>query len=151
VGHRAARARDGGGAERGGDRRSLRAARRRRSGRARLSLQAPRHLGADWSGLTPELKSAKVATPSCMGRRVAGLLRAVGRRRAVMLAGMACALAAVPAPATAKEPKPPPTVTLEWVGDIALSSQRGLPPGGLMAALAPVAHTLRDADITTGN
>jgi poly-gamma-glutamate capsule biosynthesis protein CapA/YwtB (metallophosphatase superfamily) len=45
----------------------------------------------------------------------------------------------------------PPPVTLEWVGDIALSTQRGLPPGGLQRALAPVASQLRDADLTLGN
>jgi Bacterial capsule synthesis protein PGA_cap len=45
-------------------------------------------------------------------------------------------------------PKP---VTLEWVGDIALSTQRGLPPGGLQQALGPVAAQLRDADLTLGN
>jgi hypothetical protein len=42
-------------------------------------------------------------------------------------------------------------ISLEWVGDIALSTQRGLPPGGLESALAPVAKLLRDADVTTGN
>jgi hypothetical protein len=42
-------------------------------------------------------------------------------------------------------------ITLEWVGDIALSTQRGLPPGGLGQALAPVRAQLRDADLTAGN
>ncbi|MGH2878009.1 MAG: CapA family protein [Solirubrobacteraceae bacterium] len=42
-------------------------------------------------------------------------------------------------------------LTLEWVGDIALSTQRGLPPGGLEHALAPLASRLRDADVTLGN
>jgi Bacterial capsule synthesis protein PGA_cap len=42
-------------------------------------------------------------------------------------------------------------VTLQWVGDIALSTQRGLPPGGLGRALAPVAGQLRQADVTLGN
>jgi poly-gamma-glutamate capsule biosynthesis protein CapA/YwtB (metallophosphatase superfamily) len=37
------------------------------------------------------------------------------------------------------------------VGDIALSTQRGLPPGGLVNALAPVAHRLRSAGLTLGN
>jgi hypothetical protein len=45
----------------------------------------------------------------------------------------------------------PARVTLQWVGDIALSTQRGLPPGGLQRALAPVAGTLRSTDLTTGN
>jgi Bacterial capsule synthesis protein PGA_cap len=42
-------------------------------------------------------------------------------------------------------------ITLEWVGDIALSSQQGLPPGGPSRALAPVSRILRSADITVGN
>ncbi len=42
-------------------------------------------------------------------------------------------------------------LTLEWVGDIAMSTQRGLPPGGVRRALAPVASTLRSADLMTGN
>jgi hypothetical protein len=37
------------------------------------------------------------------------------------------------------------------VGDIALSTQRGLPPGGVQRALAPVAPQLRDANLTLGN
>jgi len=42
-------------------------------------------------------------------------------------------------------------ITLEWVGDIALSTQRGLPPGGLDDALAPVRALLRRAQVTMGN
>ena len=42
-------------------------------------------------------------------------------------------------------------ITLEWVGDIALSTQRGLPPGGLDTALAPVRWVLRGAQVTMGN
>lgn len=42
-------------------------------------------------------------------------------------------------------------ITLEWVGDIALSAQRGLPPGGLERALSPIEPPLRDADLTLGN
>ena len=34
----------------------------------------------------------------------------------------------------------PRSVTLEWVGDMAISTERGLPPGGLDRALAPVAR-----------
>ncbi|HEY8303159.1 MAG TPA: CapA family protein [Solirubrobacteraceae bacterium] len=48
-------------------------------------------------------------------------------------------------------PRPEQAVTLEWVGDIALSTQRGLPPGGVAKALAPVRKPLRNADITLGN
>lgn len=49
----------------------------------------------------------------------------------------------------ARQPKGP--ITLEWVGDIALSTQRGLPPGGLVRALSPVRPLLRHAEITVGN
>jgi poly-gamma-glutamate capsule biosynthesis protein CapA/YwtB (metallophosphatase superfamily) len=40
---------------------------------------------------------------------------------------------------------------LQWVGDIALSTQRGLPPEGLIRALAPVRRLLGSADVTLGN
>ena len=50
-----------------------------------------------------------------------------------------------------KPPRRPRPVTLEWVGDIALSTQRGLPPGGVQRALAPVAPQLRGANLTLGN
>jgi Bacterial capsule synthesis protein PGA_cap len=42
-------------------------------------------------------------------------------------------------------------ITLQWVGDMAISSTLGLPPGGVYGAVAPLAPTLRDADITLGN
>jgi hypothetical protein len=42
-------------------------------------------------------------------------------------------------------------ITLNWVGDIALSSERGLPPNGLESALAPVSALLHDADLSIGN
>jgi hypothetical protein len=42
-------------------------------------------------------------------------------------------------------------VTLEWVGDMAMSTQLGLPPSGVQRALAPLTATLRDADLTLGN
>jgi hypothetical protein len=42
-------------------------------------------------------------------------------------------------------------VTLNWVGDMALSSEAGLPPGGLVPALAPVAGILHNADLSVGN
>jgi Bacterial capsule synthesis protein PGA_cap len=63
------------------------------------------------------------------------------------------ALALAPV-APAADPAPAPraaAITLEWVGDIALSSRLGLPPGGLRRALAPVARTLRSVDLTAGN
>jgi len=57
--------------------------------------------------------------------------------------------------ASAATPTRPPVasrpVTLEWAGDIALSTQRGLPPGGLVRALAPVRRLLRHAEVTVGN
>jgi hypothetical protein len=48
-------------------------------------------------------------------------------------------------------PRPRSPITLEWVGDIALSTQRGLPPGGLGRSLSPVRPLLRHADVTLGN
>ncbi len=59
-----------------------------------------------------------------------------------------------PAPATPRaptRPRAPRPLTLEWVGDMALSAQRGLPPGGLERSLAPVRGLLRNADLTLGN
>ncbi len=53
-----------------------------------------------------------------------------------------------PSQTTVKRARP---ITLEWVGDIALSTAQGLPPGGLTGAVAPVEGMLRDADITVGN
>jgi Bacterial capsule synthesis protein PGA_cap len=44
-----------------------------------------------------------------------------------------------------------PAFTLQWVGDVALSTERGLPAGGLSRALAPVRGFLQGADLTTGN
>jgi hypothetical protein len=43
------------------------------------------------------------------------------------------------------------SITLQWVGDMAISSTLGLPTGGVYNAVAPLAPTLRDADITLGN
>jgi hypothetical protein len=45
----------------------------------------------------------------------------------------------------------PPSITFQWVGDIALSAQRGLPAGGIKRALAPVRALLRSGDVTLGN
>jgi Bacterial capsule synthesis protein PGA_cap len=61
------------------------------------------------------------------------------------------AAAAARASETARRGTKPASVTLQWVGDIALSTQRGLPPGGVAAALAPVRGLLHGADLTTGN
>lgn len=48
-------------------------------------------------------------------------------------------------------PAPAARVTLEWVGDMAMSTQRGLPPGGLRRALSPVSQLLHHSDLTVGN
>jgi hypothetical protein len=72
-------------------------------------------------------------------------------RLAALSAALALAVALLPPASASSEPKKPASVTLEWVGDIALSTQRGLPPGGLAAALAPVRGLLRGADATLGN
>ncbi len=76
--------------------------------------------------------------------------------RALIAALAVCALLAADTLAAAPSASRPSAlraraITLEWVGDIALSTQRGLPPGGLARALAPVRATLRDADVTLGN
>ena len=76
-----------------------------------------------------------------------------------MLAAVAascCAFCWAPA-ASAAAARPPPaapgssSLTLQWVGDIALSAQQGLPPGGVARALAPVHGLLRGGDLTAGN
>jgi Bacterial capsule synthesis protein PGA_cap len=79
----------------------------------------------------------------------AGRPRAVAALMVVIV--VACGCSAPEAAAAVRHRPAAARVTLEWVGDIALSTQRGLPPGGLRRALAPVAPTLRAADVTTGN
>jgi hypothetical protein len=83
-------------------------------------------------------------------------------RLCARIATVAC-IALLPGPSAAAASRPPPrhrrhpraaaprTVTLQWVGDIALSSQRGLPPGGPDAAFEPVARVLHRADLSAGN
>ena len=76
------------------------------------------------------------------------------RRACVWLAALVAAAGlSVPAgAAVAAHPAPPVRgVTLQWVGDIALSAQRGLPAGGLYGALRPMRPLLRSADATLGN
>jgi poly-gamma-glutamate capsule biosynthesis protein CapA/YwtB (metallophosphatase superfamily) len=64
----------------------------------------------------------------------------------------ALTLAAGASARTVRRPgRSPRAVTLEWVGDMAMSTERGLPPGGLDRALAPVAGDLRAGDFTLGN
>ncbi len=81
--------------------------------------------------------------------------RGVGRCGLALAMSLALACATVAAAAGASPPAPADrtarALTLEWVGDIALSAQRGLPPGGIVRALAPVRRTLRHADVTLGN
>ena len=43
------------------------------------------------------------------------------------------------------------TLSIAWVGDMALSSHYGLPPGGAGAALSHVTGQLRSTDLTFGN
>jgi Bacterial capsule synthesis protein PGA_cap len=65
---------------------------------------------------------------------------------AVVLVLVGIGAAVAPVAAAAQRP-----LTLQWVGDIALSWQRGLPPQGLGSALAPVRGLLRRANVTLGN
>ena len=78
-------------------------------------------------------------------------MRTMSKAAAVSAALVCCSLSASPALAVSKPLPPGKRVSLEWVGDIALSSQRGLPPQGVPAALAPVRALLQDADVTVGN
>jgi len=73
------------------------------------------------------------------------------RKLATLFALASACSAALSAQALGAARHKPRPVTLEWVGDIALSTQRGLPPGGLERALSPVAPELSDADLTLGN
>jgi hypothetical protein len=61
--------------------------------------------------------------------------------------------AAAPASKPGGHPRPKPArpVTIEWVGDMAISSGYGLPPGGVYQSVSPMAGTLRAADLTIGN
>ena len=78
---------------------------------------------------------------------------------AAAIPGAAAAQAAQPRPPLPRarllrtsHVRPPAfAISLQWVGDIALSTQRGLPPGGLTKALAPLRHQLRSSDLTVGN
>jgi poly-gamma-glutamate capsule biosynthesis protein CapA/YwtB (metallophosphatase superfamily) len=73
--------------------------------------------------------------------------------RAATVAAVATGFLAAAAVASGHphRPRPKQPVTLEWVGDMALSTERGLPPAGLARALAPLRKQLRNADITAGN
>jgi poly-gamma-glutamate capsule biosynthesis protein CapA/YwtB (metallophosphatase superfamily) len=84
-----------------------------------------------------------------------GLIEDVARVRSFITLVLLVAALALAAGASGRPVRrashSPRSVTLEWVGDIAMSTERGLPPGGLDRALAPVARDLRAADITLGN
>src|SRR3954449_3987553 len=71
-------------------------------------------------------------------------------RRAVLLVFLLAAAAGVPAAHAAATLEPVEVFTLSWVGDIAFSSDRGLPAGGVGGAIGPLKYYLR-ADIVTGN
>ncbi len=90
-----------------------------------------------------------------MRARAAGLIDDDARVRSCMTLAvlvLALTLAAGASGQPGRRPgHSPRSVLLEWVGDMAISTERGLPPGGLDRALAPVARDLRAADITLGN
>ena len=69
--------------------------------------------------------------------------------RAVVAVAAALALAA-PAAALGAGSVAPFGLSVSWVGDMAFSSDKGLPPGGPGAAFAPLRRYLR-ADLVTGN
>lgn len=60
-------------------------------------------------------------------------------------------LVALAAPASALAAQSPRQVTIQWVGDIALSTERGLPPGGFLGAVGPVRRILQSPAVTIGN
>jgi hypothetical protein len=68
-----------------------------------------------------------------------------------VVAVAAATLPSMTAAAPRRASTTPATITLQWVGDMAMSTQLGLPPGGLDRALAPIAGTLRATDLTLGN
>jgi Bacterial capsule synthesis protein PGA_cap len=86
-----------------------------------------------------------------IGRWILAL--AVSSALAVVLLSHAASRGSADAATTAARSVRQPTriITLEWVGDIAISSEGGLPPGGIQAALSPVASSLHHADLTIGN
>src|SRR4051812_29948660 len=70
-------------------------------------------------------------------------------RRAVLVV-LAIAAATAPGAHAAAKLEPVEVFTLSWVGDIAFSSDRGLPAGDVGGAIGPLKYYLR-ADIVTGN
>jgi hypothetical protein len=85
-----------------------------------------------------------------IGRWILAL--AVGAALAVLLLSHAVSQRSADAATTrVRDTQPTRMITLQWVGDIAISTEGGLPPGGLEAALSPVSSRLHDADLTIGN
>jgi hypothetical protein len=83
---------------------------------------------------------------------------AVGRLRrglvvaAVTLVGVGVGVGVEAGGAHARDsPAGPTSLTLQWVGDMALSSERGLPPDGFLGAVRAVRGYLSAADVTVGN
>jgi len=90
--------------------------------------------------------------PRCADHHYDPRMRVLGRLAlAATLVAAAGAFPVHSAAARPQAPTPAKTITLQWVGDMAMSTQLGLPPGGVDRALAPIAGTLRDADLTLGN
>jgi hypothetical protein len=73
----------------------------------------------------------------------------IGAITTTMLAGHAWA--ANPKPKPKPGSKPAASFTLQWVGDMALSTERGLPPGGFLGAVHAMRGYLGSADLTVGN
>jgi hypothetical protein len=73
----------------------------------------------------------------------------IGAITTTLLAGQAWA--AKPKPKPRPKSEPPASFTLQWVGDMALSTERGLPPGGFLGAVHAMRGYLGSADLTVGN
>jgi hypothetical protein len=80
-----------------------------------------------------------------------GLVRLVLAATVFATAGCGTAAKVTAAAATPISKTRAAPITLEWVGDIAMSTEAGLPPGGPLRALSPVRGLLRHADLTLGN
>jgi hypothetical protein len=81
-----------------------------------------------------------------------GCLR-LGCRRILLAGAIAATTLAGYARAAQPEPRPkrPASLTLQWVGDMAMSTERGLPPGGFTGAVHAMRGYLSSADLTVGN
>jgi hypothetical protein len=99
--------------------------------------------------LSPAFAVDSEGLPSGSGSTRSGFMQL--RWTLAALSVLAALTLAVISRASSTPPTPFAPVTLEWVGDMALSTQRGLPPGGVNRALSPVRLLLRHADLTVGN